>query len=117
VTEEKMKGWKVIGRENRTSYLWGLGEAKRLYPIGMKITPAENSGPLAVFRTRKAARTFLARDTTPECRYGKIVRCEYARSEERELWHPTLYGNTLHKTGQRHLPSGTVFASSVTCLE
>ena len=100
-----MKGWKVLlclPEEPMSSAVSIYAPVS--YWWGVWTFPKKGCGPLAVFRTRKAARAFVEdRD------HSRVVRCEYEPSTHRALW-------TVDKrfvTTLNELPKDTLLADAV----
>lgn len=108
------KGWKVIDEDRRSITRSLSNPCSRHYEIGELVRPtAAKCGPLAVFKTHRAAAHFL-RGVLPGA--ARVVRCEYTPSRARALYdlNCSKYRRELplEKT-----PRGTVFARAVRCLE
>ena len=121
--EKLLRGWKCIVIDGRKSFIsrWGTPyngpyiRASLHYPVQVTKTRTVGNGPLAVFKTRREARAFLARENglifeRHELKM-KIVKCLYKPSADRGLW----AGDQTWR--EEACPNGTMFADSVCCLE
>ena len=112
------KGWKVINKETRCS----CTHIDRTKPVKYKKNTVVGRplfcGPLAVFKTRKAARNFIYTN-------GKfyqtmcVVKCLYIESKHREVWERAdrfehVWDSCIH---EERLPDGTILAEKIKCLE
>lgn len=103
-----MIGWKVLDK-HRMSYLASAGRVS--YRTGKIAVPKKDCGPLCVFSSKIYAETF-ARKCAWKGLHFLVVKCEYQPSRELHIWH-----SKLRELGIPYLPTGTVLADSVTCLE
>ena len=124
------KGWKVIKKRNRQSCTGAHGTSVLTYGKNEVVEKPHLGGPLAVFKTRKAARNFIKR-YNKRCRatgyldrLRVITRCEYIESKHTCLWEWKrtvwwCYGKRAYKKicAYDMLPTGTAFANKVRCLE
>lgn len=111
--QEWLKGWKVIMKDNRMSCTnLHSGCHGVIYKKDTVTGRPKDCGPLAVFRTRKAARRFIMLRVSfsflPN-KKKKVVKCLYKRSKHRRMWNGTRISDAL--------PLGTVLAEKVKCLE
>ncbi len=112
MTEVKI-GYKVIAKENNTVFIartsavvWGRGMIH--YPRNITVYPSKGCGPLCIFDTKEAALKF-----TGGTLQLFIVKCEYTSHKGRLA----IWEGQQRITPASELPSGTILASSVTCLE
>lgn len=109
--QEWLKGWKVIMRKTRESctYDHRIVTYKK---YGITGRP-KHCGPLAVFKTRQAARKFL-QTTWGHSKHSynlrRIVKCLYKKAKATYLW-------TNYLSYDCYVPDGTDFAEKVNCLE
>lgn len=115
MNKEICKGWKVIRKIDRKSCTAKIRYYPVIYKKNKKIKSPVGCGPLAVFKTREAARSFLRANSIHATIVGgwKIVKCVYIQSLEKYLWE-----HDRRQTYPKLMrPKGTDFADSVTCLE
>ena len=107
------KGWKVIRIDHQQNRVSCVTNGSVVKYLKNKITNRPvTCGPLAVFKTRQAARDFVAKWFWSR----KIVKCLYTESKDVSLWCPRA--SWVGGTKNRHdLPKGTLLAEKVKCLE
>ena len=116
--QEWKKGWKVIRKKDRMSCTADRRKNPVTYLKNEDAKRPEDEGPLAVFKTRDAARYFKRMNTAALFCCGKdwkIVKCTYIKSTALGLWE-WVYGSCYERS-KHMLPNHTDFADSVTCLE
>ena len=74
-------GWKVTTSNGRSA-IQCADRGEVYYRRGKKTIPRSNCGPLTVFRSRKAAKSFKNKMS----RTFKINRCVYFVSKEKKVW-------------------------------
>lgn len=114
--EKWIRGWKVIMRNTRESCTSNHQIVK--YNKNTIVRRPKDCGPLAVFKTRKAARDFLLLsfytfNRPKKHKSRKIVKCIYIKSKHGYLW---SWSNSIN-IQCCNMPSGTDFAEKVKCLE
>lgn len=110
-----LKGWKVIRSDGRRSCT-GTLHKQVIYNKNNIVGRPEGCGPLAVFRTRNSARSFIKENFRHSNIKRDIVECLYIRSKHRTLWIDLMRcGMQYHKT--HNFPEGTAFADVIKCLE
>jgi len=105
MTARQKVGWKVVDKSRRSSVVFD-GYAARHYPKRRKVTPANNCGPLCVFKIKKAALRFTGNNNI-----SRVKKCLYIPSKSKRIW------DDIDSLCLETLPSHTALADSVTCLE
>jgi len=101
------KGWKVVRRNKerqmRSATVWG--RVLRYY-YNRTTKPKFGCGPLAMFRTRKAAREWSKNN-----RWLIVRKCIYLPSKDTKLW---TVGREYHLN---YCPEGTVLADAIRLIK
>ena len=117
-----LKGWKVITKIKRMSCFYRQYDRKKshvTYPKDTVVGRPRGCGPLAVFLTKKLARSFLSDLNISHAKSSGgyeyehiIVSCLYLPSKHNRLWSSRC--SSLYKG---YAPKGSEFAEKVKCLE
>ena len=109
------KGWKVINKETRLSCTYEERSNPVHYKKNKTVGKPLFCGPLAVFKTRRAARNFLF-TLTGILPTMQIVKCVYTESKHCYVWEKDYIAMWPLYTYDQ-LPQETVLAEKVKCLE
>ena len=113
---EQKIGYKVL-RKNRRSIIQYFQYGGLHYPKLKEVKPREYCGPLCVFTSRERALMFSSMLDS------FVVKCTYIQSQIRQVWFPMIFESypfrslEVSTVNLHSLPTGTVLADSVTCLE
>lgn len=99
-------GWKAVHRTSNR-HLYSFGHAARdgrslRYKIGDWTRPESGDGPLAVFRSYKAANNFSC--------FGWVYPCKFIESKRKKLW--SIHNHEKIKCDYP-IPRGTAYADMV----
>jgi hypothetical protein len=108
-----LMGYKVVVHNRNAGYVSCSSPLQVRYTIGEPTTRPPNCGPLAVFSNKKDAKHFIEYSTLG----AHLFRCLYTPSKSSSVWykgHSLIYTYAL---SPNKLPTGTIFADSVTLIE
>lgn len=116
MAKEWKEGWKVIMKGTRTSC--AVVQHSVHYPKNEIAGRPKHGGPLAVFKTRQAARNFVYEFYGVPNLFRRVVKCLYQESKHTRLWRWMQHAYIeSYRQYSGNLPKGTAFAEKVKCLE
>ena len=101
-------GYKVLGLQRQSL----LAPVPMVYPADQWVSKKEACGPLAVFAEYCDAASYIMPYLD---KWAQIHKCEFVESKEHGLYCRDEHGNTFEQYSE--LPSGTLFADHVKCLD
>lgn len=114
---KELIGYKVLTSLRQSCII--VKKGRKFYDKYTKTTPSKGCGPLCIFESYTTAKKYKMNYGLIDC---IIVKCEYVKSTNCIVFIKNYYthGKLEYRNPQQYLqelPTGTVLADSVTCLE